>query len=361
MSSGWPPGLLSVAEVERAALARLEPMAADYYRSGSRDQGTLAENREAFARWRLTHRVLVDVSARSTATTVLGHAVPSPVIVAPTAFHGLAHPEAEAASARGTSTIFTLSTLSNTPIEAVVAAASCPVLFQLYVYRDRGACRALVDRAVAAGVAGLVLTADAAVLGTREADVRNGFRLPPHLSMPNVGAEVGQLAATAGDSALASWVRDRLDPSLSWADLEWLVGISPVPVVLKGVVRADDAARAVECGAAAVQVSNHGGRQLDGGIATIDALPGVAEAVDGRAEVWLDGGVRRGTDVLRALALGARAVAIGRPVLYGLALGGSDGVARVLEMLRTELDEALALSGCPTPADADRALVVRRA
>ncbi|MCB9675187.1 MAG: alpha-hydroxy-acid oxidizing protein [Alphaproteobacteria bacterium] len=346
---------LDLDDWEREALERLDPMAGDYYRSGARSEATLAENRAAFARVRLRHRVLVDVSQRSTATTLLGHRVPFPVVVAPTAFHKLAHPEGEAATARGTPTLFTLSTLSNTAIEEVVPAAGCPVLFQLYVYKDRGACRALVDRVVAAGAKAIVLTADAAILGMRKRDVRNRFRLPPGLAMPNVSG--AQLGTAATDSALATWVRDSLDPSLGWRGLEWLAGIAGVPIVLKGVVRGDDARRAVEHGVAAVQVSNHGGRQLDGGIATLDALPDVAEAADGRCEVWLDGGVRSGTDVLKALARGANAVAVGRPALWGLTLGGAEGVSEVLELLRAELDEAMALAGCPDLASIDASLL----
>ncbi|MEZ4316332.1 MAG: alpha-hydroxy acid oxidase [Myxococcota bacterium] len=350
---------LNLHEIERAALERLPSMAGDYYRSGSRDEATLAANRRAFERWGLLHHVLVDVSERSTATTLLGHRVASPIVVAPTAFHKLAHPDGEAATARGTHTLFTLSTLSTTPVEEVVAAAGCPVLFQLYVTRDRGACAALIERVLEAGVAGIVLTADAAVLGTRERDVRNGFRLPDGLRMPNIAVNGGDLGGAAGSSALATWVRDTLDASLTWSDLDWLLERVNVPVVLKGVVRADDARRAVDHGVAAVQVSNHGGRQLDGGVATLDALPGVVDAVAGRCEVWLDGGVRRGTDVLKALALGANAVAVGRPALWGLAIDGADGVASVLRLLESELDEAMALAGTPTLAHVDRSLVAR--
>jgi 4-hydroxymandelate oxidase len=244
-----------------------------------------------------------------------------------------------------------LSTLSNSPVEEVVAASAGPVLFQLYVYRDRGATKALVERVAAAGVAGIVLTADAPVLGTRERDVRNAFRLPPGLDMPNATAEPYRVLGEAeGDSALAAWVLKSLDPRLSWDDLAWLREVAGLPVVLKGLVRGDDAARAVDAGAAAVVVSNHGGRQLDGAVPTIRALPDVAEHVAGRVPVWLDGGVRRGTDVLRALALGASFVLVGRPALYGLAWDGADGVEAVLRMLHAELVEAMLLAGAGTLA-----------
>ncbi|MFT4624335.1 MAG: 4-hydroxymandelate oxidase [Myxococcota bacterium] len=354
--------LINLADFESEALRRLPRPAADYFRSGARDERTVAHNREAFSRWRLRQRVLVDVSNRSTATTVLGHPVDLPVLVAPTAFHGLAHADAEVATAAGASaagTVLTLSSLSNQPVEAVVAATDRPVFFQLYVYKDRGATRDLVARAVAAGCAAVVLTADAAVIGTRERDVRNRFTLPSHLRMANARADLQSLGSAEDDSALTAWVRDNLDASLSWADLDWLVDIAGVPVVLKGVARADDARRAVDHGVAAVQVSNHGGRQLDGAVATLDALPEVVEAVDGACEVWLDGGVRRGTDVLMALALGAQVVGVGRPALWGLAVDGADGVAQVLRLLQAELDEAMALCGAPTVREITQDLLAR--
>jgi 4-hydroxymandelate oxidase len=234
------------------------------------------------------------------------------------------------------------------------------VWFQLYVYRDRGATEALVRRAEAAGARALVLTVDAPLLGRRERDVRNRFQLPPELSLCNLSnPELSKLPDCPSGSGLAGYFASLLDPALTWRDLAWLRSITRLPVVVKGVVRADDAARAAEHGASAVVVSNHGGRQLDTAPATIDALPAIADAVAGRCEVLLDGGVRRGTDVVKALALGARAVLVGRPILWGLAVDGAPGVARVLELLRAEVDLALALCGCPDVAQVTRDLVVR--
>jgi len=277
-----------------------------------------------------------------------------PILVAPTAFHRMAHPDGELATARAASaagTIMILSTLSNTRVEDVVAASSGPVWFQLYVYRDRGATEALVRRVEDAGCEALVLTVDAPLLGTRERDVRNGFCLPDGLGIETMHA-AGMAALPDGDgSGLAAYFASQIDPSLSWPDLDWLCALTRLPVLVKGIVRADDAMRAVSHGARGVVVSNHGGRQLDGAPATIDVLPDIASAIGDRAEVLVDGGIRRGTDVVKAIARGARAVLVGRPVLFGLAAFGQDGVARALGMLRDELDLAMALCGCPTLGD----------
>jgi 4-hydroxymandelate oxidase len=330
----------------------------DYYAGGARDEHTLRENRAAWSRHALRHRVLVDVSRRTTATTVLGQPVSMPVLVAPTAFHKLAHPDGELATARAAARVGTamvLSTLSTTDVEDV-AGQGAPTWFQLYVYKDRALTRAVVARAEAAGCRALVLTADASILGTRERDVRNRFHLPDGIQIRNA-TPPGYASIAAGDgSGLARWVSEALDPAVTWKDVEWLRGITRLPILLKGGVRGDDAARAVDHGAAGLVVSNHGGRQLDGSPATADVLAEVVDAARG-LEVLVDGGVRRGTDVLKALALGAKAVLIGRPVLWGLAIDGEAGVARVLEMLRAELDEAMALAGCPTVAEATRDLV----
>jgi len=349
---------INLADWERAALAALDPMTATYYASGSRDERTLHGNRAAWQALRLRHRVLVDVSDATTATTVLGRPVAHPILTAPTAFHGLAHPQAERATARGTAAAggrMVLSTLSNTAVEEVASLG--PTWFQLYVYRDRAATGALVDRVAAAGCQALVVTCDAAVLGTREGDVRTGFHLPAHLSLPNAGAGPASVAAADGDSGLARYVAEQLDPSLGWDDVAWLRDRSELPLVLKGIVRGDDAARAADLGVAGIVVSNHGGRQLDAGLATARALPEVVEAVDGRCEVYVDGGIRRGTDVLAALALGARAVLVGRPVLWGLAVDGADGVQAVLRLLQGELLEAMQLAGAPTVGEVTADLV----
>jgi 4-hydroxymandelate oxidase len=284
-----------------------------------------------------------------------------PILVAPTAFHKLAHEDGELASVRAAGdagTTFILSTLSNTAIESVIAAASSPVWFQLYVYKDRGATEALVRRVEAAGARALVLTVDAPYLGRRERDVKNRFALPADLGIENLhAAGYARLPAASGDSGLAAYVADLLDPSLTWSAIEWLRSLTQLPILVKGIVRADDAARAVEHGAAGVVVSNHGGRQLDASPATISVLPRVVDAVAGRGEVYVDGGIRRGADVIKALALGARAVLVGRPVLWGLAAGGREGVATALGILRRELDLAMALCGCPDVASITRDLI----
>ncbi len=346
--------IINLVELEALARARLPVSVFDYYASGADDEVTLRANRAAFERLAVHHRVLVDVSRRTTATTVLGHPVTSPILVAPTAFHGMACAEGELATARAASaagTIMTLSSLSNTNVEEVAKASTTPLFFQLYVYRDRGATTALVRRVEAAGAKALVLTVDAPLLGRRERDVRNRFALPKGLFVRNMlAAGYGEVATEQPDSGLAAYFASLIDSSLSWTDIDWLRQLTRLPVVVKGIVRADDARRARDHGASAIVVSNHGGRQLDGSPATIDVLPRVADAVGDSVEIWLDGGVRRGTDVLKAIALGARAVLIGRPVLWGLALGGEQGARSVIDALQREFDVAMALSGCPSVA-----------
>lgn len=344
--------MVNVYDFEAVARERLDPIAYDYYASGANDEITLRENRAAFDRIRLQYRVLVDVSRRDPTTTALGQRVSMPILVGPTAFHRMAHPGGEVATVRAAGragTVMILSTLSNCAVEEVTAAATGPVWFQLYAYRDREVTRELVARVEAAGCSALVLTADAPVLGRRERDIRNQFQLPPGLAVANLtAAGMGDLPKEASGSGLAAYFATLLDASLTWDVVDWLCAASRLPVLVKGIVRPDDAIRAVDHGASGVVVSNHGGRQLDTAPATIDVLPGVVEAVAGRAEVLIDGGVRRGTDVVKAVALGARATMVGRPVLWGLAAGGQGGVERVLEILREELDTALALCGCPS-------------
>ncbi len=353
---------INLHDLEALARARLPQLTWDYYASGADDERCVRRNCSAFEQWPLHYRVLVDVSRRDPKTTVLGHEIAMPILVAPTAFHRLAHKDGELASVRAAGdagTIFTLSTLSNTAVEQVVAAATGPVFFQLYVYKDRAATEALVRRVEAAGCKALVLTVDAPLLGRRERDVKNRFALPSHLGVENMhAAGYAGVPRTAGESGLAAYFADLLDPALSWSAVEWLRSITRLPLIVKGIVRPDDAKRAVEHGAAGVVVSNHGGRQLDDSPATIDVLARVVDAVAGRGEVLLDGGVRRGADVIKAIALGARAVQIGRPVLWGLAAGGREGVTAALAILRRELDLAMALCGCPDVASMTRDLVV---
>ncbi|TKC99689.1 alpha-hydroxy acid oxidase [Polyangium fumosum] len=354
-------GLLTVRDFERAARAALSAMAYDYYRSGADAERTLRENLRAYRRWQIHSRVLVDVSRLTLETEILGAPVSMPILVAPTAYHKLAHPEGELATARAAAragTIFTVSTLATTSLEDIARASKGPLWFQLYVHKDRELTRSLVERAEAAGYRAIVLTVDTPVLGRRLRDVRNGFGLPNGLVMANlVDAKV---AAGASGSALHRYIASRHDASLSWRDVAWLRGITRLPLLLKGIVRPDDTMLAIDAGAAGIIVSNHGARQLDSAPATLDVLPRVVEAAAGRVPVLVDGGVRWGTDVLKALALGANAVLLGRPVLWGLAAAGEAGVLRVLDILRDELATAMALAGCPSLASIDRALVERR-
>ena len=345
---------VNVEEFERIARERLDRAVYDYYAGGAEDERTVRENREAFARLRLRYRVLVDVSRVDLATRLLGTPLSFPVILAPTALHRLAHPEGEKATARAAAAagiLLTLSTVSSVPLEDVAAAApSGARWFQLYCYDDREETAALVDRAHRAGYRAIVLTVDAPILGRRERDVRNGFVVPEGLA----AHPSKKPRAASGQWPLSSLIGQ---PSLDWAALAWIRSLSPLPLVVKGIVRGDDASRAVAEGAAAVWVSNHGGRQLDTAIPTAEALSDVVSAVAGRVPVIVDGGIRRGTDVVKALALGASAAAIGRPQLWGLAAGGEDGVARVLALLREELALAMALAGCPDLSRVDRSLV----
>ncbi|MCA9540627.1 MAG: alpha-hydroxy-acid oxidizing protein [Myxococcales bacterium] len=352
---------VNLAEMEAAALAALPPMARDYYAGGARDELTLRRNRTAWDAVSLHPRMLVDVSRRDPATTILGAPCAMPILIAPTAFHCLAHPEGERATARAAGeagVIMCLSTLATTAVEAVAEAATGPLWFQLYVYRDRGLTAELVDRAERSGCRALVLTVDAAEIGTRERDARNRFALPPGLTVANVaGTGREGVPAAGGESGLSRYVREQLDPSLTWADVEWLRARTKLPVLVKGILRADDALRAVDVGVDGIVVSNHGGRQLDTAIATAEVLRPIADAIAGRAELLVDGGIRRGTDVIKALAFGAKAVLVGRPVLWGLAVGGQAGVAHALNLLRAELVEAMALCGCPDVTHCTRDLV----
>ena len=344
---------LNVWDYERLAADRLDDGAYGYYAGGAGDELTLRDNVAAFQRWQLRPRVLIDVAGCTTATTVLGHDVSMPLLVAPVAFQRVAHPDGEVAMARAAhaaGTVMCLSTLA-TSTPAQVAESGAQRWFQLYVFRDEQVTAELVARARDAGFTALLLTVDAAVVGRRERDHRTGFTIPPEIAV----ASLGQGGVTPAEAfALMS-------PSVSWRDLERLASEAGLPVVVKGVLTAEDAALACEHGAAGIVVSNHGGRQLDGVAATIDALPEVVEAVDGRIEVLVDGGVRRGGDVVKALALGARAVLAGRAPLWGLVADGEAGARHVLELLREEILLALKLVGCTSPADVTRDRVQRRA
>ena len=333
---------INVWDYERLAEEKLDANAHAYFAGGAGDEVTLRENVAAFRRLTLRPRVLFDVTNISTATTVLGTEVSMPVLVAPLAVQRMAHPEGELATARAAAaagTVMCLSTAATArPAEVAVAAPGAPQWFQVYVFADRAITRDLVEEAVESGYRALVLTVDAPFLGRRERDIRVDFKIPEGMT-------------PSGDI-----FGEGFDTALSWRDLEWFAGHG-LPVVVKGLLTAEDARLACEHGAAAVVVSNHGGRQLDGVQATVDALEEVVDAVEGRIEVLLDGGVRRGTDVLKALALGARAVLIGRAMVWGLAVNGEAGVAHVLRLLRDEIELGLALLGCRSPGDVTRAHV----
>lgn len=341
---------MDLVELERQAREHLDPSAYDYYAGGADDELTLTDNVAAWRRLRLRYRVLRDVAEVSTATTVLGTWVPAPVLVAPTAYQRLAHDDGEAATARGAAaagSLMVASTLATVSLEDVAAAApDAPRWFQVYVRRDRGWTAELVARAQRAGYRAIVLTVDLPVLGFRRRDERNRFCLPVGMEMANMGSAVPQVDG----SGLQAYAAAELEPSLTFADLEWLQGLCDLPLVVKGVVRGDDAAACVAAGAAGIAVSNHGGRQLDSAIATADALPEVVDAVGERAEIYVDGGVRGGTDVVKALALGAHAVMVGRPVLWGLATAGADGVRSVLRGFAEETARAFALCGATSVA-----------
>lgn len=357
MSADPQQPLVSLADYERAAAEVLHPGALAYYAGGAGDEITLRDNVAAWRRIAIEPRMLVGVKNRDPSVTVLGRRRPHPLVTAPMAFQRLAHPEGEIATARGVAQaggVMCLSTLGTTSSPALAEGApTCNRWFQLYVFSDRGVSRELVAQAVDHGYEALVVTVDLPVLGVRERELRSGA----HAATADADAVASAAAAGASGAMTPADFAALIDPDLTWSDIERFAAESPLPVLVKGVLTAHDARLAAEHGARGVIVSNHGGRQLDTTIASADALPAVVEAVGERLDVLVDGGIRRGTDVLKALALGARAVLVGRPVLWGLALDGAAGVTRVLELLLTEFDNALALAGAPRAADLDRGWV----
>jgi 4-hydroxymandelate oxidase len=352
--------LLNIADYAREARCMLSKDVCDYFEGGALDEITLAENTAGWERLKLHYRILAGVGTRDMSTTVLGQPVSMPIAVAPTAFHRLACDQGELATARAAKaagTLFILSSLSNTAMEAVFSHAAGLRWFQLYIYKDREITLDLVKRAEAAGAEAIVLTVDAPSLGKRERDARNSFRLPEGLAVENLAPlGKGNFPEVKG-SGLAAYVRANFKEDLGFDDLDWLCHSTRLPVVVKGVCRGDDVRRAVEHGARAVVVSNHGGRQLDTAPATCEVLPQVVDAAADLCEIYVDGGIRRGSDVLKAIALGARAVLVGRPVLWGLCVGGEQGATNVLSILRRELDEAMLLCGCTKLSDIGRWLL----
>jgi 4-hydroxymandelate oxidase len=340
--------LLNVHDYEQFARTRMSAAAWDYYQGGSDDEITLRANRNIYQSIRLRPKTLVNVSDCNTATAILGIPVQTPVMVAPTTVHRLAHPDGELATVRAAGTtgaLMVVSAGSSYSLEEIAEVASGPLWLQLYIYRDLTITIKLLQRAREAGYRAIVLTVDTPRLGQRERDLRNHFRLPSHIQLANFINSPWQVGLGAERAPI------------TWETLRWLQSETPLPIILKGILTAEDALMAVEHGAAAIIVSNHGGRQLDGAITSIEALPEIVEAVAGRCEIYIDGGIRRGTDILKALALGARAVLIGRPILWGLAANGAEGVYDVLRLLHEELELDMALVGRRTLADIDGSLI----
>ena len=345
---------VNLLELEEMARQVLPQDIFDFYAGGAADELTLRAARDAYLGWRLLPHVLAGVGEVDLSTELLGERLEWPVFIAPTGAHRLAHDAGElatASAAKAENTLMVASMYSTVTLEAIADVAG-PRWFNGYLLRDRGLARALVERAERAGYAAVSMTVDQPMAGRRERDMRNNFHLPPGITPANFQD------LERADVAPIEQITAMQDPSLTWTDLAGFVGQSPLPVIAKGVLRPDDALHAVEAGVAAVYVSNHGGRQLDSAVPALDALPAVVDAVGGRVPVLLDGGIRRGTDVVKALALGAHAVGIGRPILYGLALDGAAGVRGVLQVLKTELILALALCGRRRPQDVDADILV---
>jgi L-lactate dehydrogenase (cytochrome) len=374
---------LTIADLKEQARRRVPKMFFDYADSGAWTESTYRANEDDFAKLLLRQRVLVDMTDRNLATEMVGEPVSMPVALAPTGFCGMQHADGEilaAQAAEAAGVPFTLSTMSICSIEDVAAATTKPFWFQLYVMRDRAFIERLIERAKAVGCSALMLTLDLQILGQRHKDLRNGLSAPPKFTPKHVwqmatrpfwclgmlgtrrrsfGNIVGH-ASNVGDLAsLASWTSEQFDPRLSWKDVEWIKERWGGKLILKGILDPEDARMAAETGADAIIVSNHGGRQLDGARSSIAALPGIVEAVGDRIEVHMDGGIRSGQDVLKAVALGAKGVYIGRPFLYGLGAGGRAGVTRVLEIIRRELDVTMALCGRRDIRDIDRDILDR--
>lgn len=351
---------VNIFEFEALGRANVKTDAWDYICGGAEDEITLRENRAAFERTFLRPRYLVDVSQRDLSTTVLGTKIPFPLLLSPTGYQSLSHPEGECETARGAGAAgipMILSTVSTRTMEDVAHAATSPLWFQLYVMQDEEVNEWLVRRAEQCGFRAIVLTVDATFMANRERDRRNKLSFS-HVQVENLLTRVGDAPAKIIEATHYNEIPWK--ENLSWRDVEWLREKTKLPIVIKGLLTAEDAQLAAEHGAAGIVVSNHGGRQLDGAPATLDVLPEIADAVGDALEIYLDGGVRRGADILKAVALGARAVCIGRPYVWGLAADGARGVQRVIELLRTEFDIAMALTGKRSVAELNREIIWRR-
>ena len=377
-------GVVACVEDLRKQMQRRVPrMFYDYCESGSWTESTLEANETDLQAIKFRQRVAIDVSERSTAMKMLGQDVPMPVALAPTGLTGMQHADGEILAAQAAEAFgvpFTLSTMSICSIEDVAANTSKPFWFQLYVMRDRNFIRNLVERAKAANCSALMITLDLQIMGQRHKDVRNGLSAPPKMNLGNImnlatkpswclgilGTRrrqfrniVGHVEGVKDMSSLADWTASQFDPRLSWEDVAEIRRMWDGKVILKGILDAEDAKQAVNVGADAIVVSNHGGRQLDGAASSIAALPAIVDAVGDKTEVWMDGGIRTGQDVLRAVALGARGTLIGRAFLYGLGAGGRAGVTRVLEILHKELDLTMALCGRANLSEVDDSILLK--
>jgi L-lactate dehydrogenase (cytochrome) len=372
-----------IEDLRRIARRKVPRAFFDYAEAGSYSQETLRANREDLERIKLRQRVLVDVSQRDLATTIVGEKVSLPLALAPIGLCGMQHGDGEILACRAAQAAgipFTLSTMSICSIEDVAKAVGKPFWFQLYVMKDRGFIRALIERAAAARCSALVLTVDLQVLGQRHCDIRNGMTVPPQIRLGNLldmatkpawalsilrgkrktfGNLAGHVRGMENVTSLAQWTSTQFDPTLNWKDVEWMRSLWPGKLILKGILDVEDAKTAAKVGASALVVSNHGGRQLDGASSSIAALPKVVEAVGEDIEVMFDGGVRSGQDVVRALAFGARSCMIGRSYIYGLGAGGEAGVARAIEILASELDVTMALCGVRNVRDIDRGVIAQ--
>jgi len=371
-----------IEDLRQLSRRRIPKMFFDYAEAGSYGEETLRANRADMERIRLRQRVLVDVSQRDLATTIVGEAVRLPLGLGPVALTGMQHRDGEIAACRAAHAAgipFCLSTMSICSIEDVAAAVDRPFWFQLYVMKDRGFAKSLIERAAAAKCSALVLTIDLQVLGQRHCDVKNGLSVPPAIRLRNVldiatkpawawgmlmgkrktfGNLAGYTPSDADIASLASWISTQFDPALSWKDVEWVRNLWPGKLILKGILDVEDARLAVRTGASAIVVSNHGGRQLDGAPSSISALPKVADAVGSEIEVMFDGGIRSGQDLMRALALGARSCLIGRAYIFGLGAAGQAGVAKAIDVIKNELDVTMALCGVNRVRDIDRRVIV---
>ncbi|MEO5960876.1 MAG: alpha-hydroxy acid oxidase [Opitutaceae bacterium] len=347
-------------DFERAAQQRVSPMAWDYLAGAAADEITLRWNRESYDRLRLRPRVLVDVSHLDTRVTLLGRQLPFPILLAPAAYQRLFHPEGEIAAVRGAAAAdatFVVSTSATTSLEDIAAATTKPLWFQLYTQPDRGFTQELVQRAEAAKYEALVVTVDTPVLGPRYREIRGHFTLPPGTERSNMKGRTG--GGSTKRPTETEIYSATLDAKLTWKDIEWMRSLTKLPVLLKGILDADDADRAAQMGVAGIIVSNHGARNLDTVPATIDVLPEIAAKVAGRVPILIDGGIRRGTDIVKAIALGANAVLIGRPYVCGLAVQGAEGVTRVVNILRREFEMAMALCGRTSLAQLDSSVIWR--